>query len=576
MKKLCMVSLLLLASFFLYAQTIKVAILDFENTSGNTAYDGLGKALSNMLITDLKNNISPKKVQFYERGQLNKILDEQNLQKSKAFDKKTAVDFGKLSGSDYVFVGSLFVLEGTCNISSRLVDVKTSQIVLTKDVSGKIEDWISLKSKLSEKIALNLGNPFVISSSSKEKSITLNSIIEYSAAIEDIEEAKFDNAIQRINTLEIIDEIDEAYLIDLENKIKKANYDYEIAIIINSLKDESFNCAIYETLLEHMRPTNIYIGNYSNPDRTNFYLENWNAFYKNKVLFVKSHEELQEFYLKNLKIFMDFTDAIIRYKKKLPCYNNENLEFKELCIYSLLMYIESIMFMDDLKNETYYMEYLLERYKYYYLKLLNANTSARFLKLIDFKATKKRYEENIAKRNYFRFLKTNLTSSYDSLFNLQINDSIANFSIYKDSIIIFRNANNKILLCLQKQQNYLCQFKNIDTLKLKGLPTESHFNLVFNFINSPKILLNDEYKQKIIEFFGNDNSDKFWLRRVSFIEEDQNPRIEANWVTFSSANLLFGKTYFTDSNLFLQSLDPKRVTSNFISKEEYKELKVYN
>ena len=51
-----------------YSQSIKVAILDFENTSGKTEYDALGKAMSNMLITDLKNNIHPKKVDFFERA----------------------------------------------------------------------------------------------------------------------------------------------------------------------------------------------------------------------------------------------------------------------------------------------------------------------------------------------------------------------------------------------------------------------------------------------------------------------------------------------------------------------------
>ena len=43
------------------AQPTKVAILDFENTSGKTEYDALGKAISSMLITDLANNIHPKK-----------------------------------------------------------------------------------------------------------------------------------------------------------------------------------------------------------------------------------------------------------------------------------------------------------------------------------------------------------------------------------------------------------------------------------------------------------------------------------------------------------------------------------
>ena len=56
--------------------SVQVAILDFENTSGIVKYDGFGKAMSNMLITDLKNSIHPRKVTFLERSQLNKILEE--------------------------------------------------------------------------------------------------------------------------------------------------------------------------------------------------------------------------------------------------------------------------------------------------------------------------------------------------------------------------------------------------------------------------------------------------------------------------------------------------------------------
>ena len=132
-------------SYSSFAQPTKVAILDFENTSGKTEYDALSKAISSMLITDLANNIHPKKVEFFERSQLNKLLDEQKLQKSKDFDTKTAVDFGKLSGVNYVFVGSVFVMDKTCNFSSKLVDVQTSKIILSKDVSGNIEDFLKLK-----------------------------------------------------------------------------------------------------------------------------------------------------------------------------------------------------------------------------------------------------------------------------------------------------------------------------------------------------------------------------------------------------------------------------------------------
>jgi TolB-like protein len=139
----------LIGSNFVQAQATKVAILDFENTSGKTEYDALAKAISNMLITDLAKYIHPKKVEFFERSQLNKLLDEQKLQKSKNFDAKTAVDFGKLSGVNYVFVGSVFVLDGACNFSSKLVDVQTSKILLAKEVNGTIVNFFQLKSQLA-------------------------------------------------------------------------------------------------------------------------------------------------------------------------------------------------------------------------------------------------------------------------------------------------------------------------------------------------------------------------------------------------------------------------------------------
>jgi TolB-like protein len=162
-----------------FSQTTKVAILDFENVSGAAEYESWGKALSNMLITDLANNIHPKKVEFFERSQLNKLLDEQSLQKSKNFDSKTAVDFGKLSGVNFVFVGSVFVVGKTCSFSSKLVDVQTSKILLAKDVSGNVEDFLKLKTELAEAIANQLSYPIFLEPAYKELSTTPATINQY-------------------------------------------------------------------------------------------------------------------------------------------------------------------------------------------------------------------------------------------------------------------------------------------------------------------------------------------------------------------------------------------------------------
>ncbi len=188
--------LTLIGMSFLNAQSSKVAILDFENTSGKTEYDALGKAISNMLITDLAKNIHPKKVEFFERSQLSKLLDEQKLQKSKNFDAKTAVDFGKLSGVNYVFVGSVFVLDGTCNFSSKLVDVQTSKIILAKDVSGKIEAWLQLKTQLAESIANQLNNPITVEPTYKDQVTSLVTLNQYGKILTTMDGGDVDKAEQ--------------------------------------------------------------------------------------------------------------------------------------------------------------------------------------------------------------------------------------------------------------------------------------------------------------------------------------------------------------------------------------------
>jgi uncharacterized protein (TIGR02145 family) len=210
--------LLIFLSINGFAQTSKVAILDFENTSGKTEYDALGKAMSSMLITDLSNNIHPKKVEFFERSQLNKLLDEQKLQKSKNFDAKTAVDFGKLSGVNYVFVGSVFVMDGNCNITSKLVDVQTSKIILSKEANGKIETWLQLKSQLAEEIAQQLNNPVTLDPSYKDQTTTLATLNQYGKVLSTMDQGDADKAEQMRSLFEETNP-DFKYFTDLKDDI---------------------------------------------------------------------------------------------------------------------------------------------------------------------------------------------------------------------------------------------------------------------------------------------------------------------------------------------------------------------
>ena len=172
----------------------RVAVLDFENTSSDPQYASFGKAMSNMLITDMTNAIHPRKATFFERNQLNQILNEQGLQQSSQFDKNTAVQIGKLTGVDYIVIGSVFVLEGQCSVNSRMVDVATSAIIHAKESNGSISSWLTLKTELAKELSEAINCPItvadIISNGPTDEAV----LKQYAGIIDDIDAGELEEA----------------------------------------------------------------------------------------------------------------------------------------------------------------------------------------------------------------------------------------------------------------------------------------------------------------------------------------------------------------------------------------------
>ena len=60
-----------------------VAVLYFDNNTGDSALDVLQKGFADMMVTDLS---SVEQLQLVEREKLQAIIDEQKLQRQKYFD----------------------------------------------------------------------------------------------------------------------------------------------------------------------------------------------------------------------------------------------------------------------------------------------------------------------------------------------------------------------------------------------------------------------------------------------------------------------------------------------------------
>ena len=125
---LLMVTLLSGYAFAGGKQTI--AVLDFESIGSE---EHLGKAVSEIMRTEL---IDTNKYRVVERSQINKTISEQKFQKSGLIDDKSAVEIGKLLGADLIVIGSVVKIGTSYTINSRMIETKTGEAKLGKNVTG--------------------------------------------------------------------------------------------------------------------------------------------------------------------------------------------------------------------------------------------------------------------------------------------------------------------------------------------------------------------------------------------------------------------------------------------------------
>ena len=132
------------------SQTNKVAILDFENTSGKSEYDALGKLISSVIITELV-SLKEEKYTVYD------IIKEQN---ENSFNNLNyldlAINIGIEKNLDIVIIGKIIVDENKLTIEANCIDIHTKKNIFSISLKDKIENWLILEKDLANKIVEKL------------------------------------------------------------------------------------------------------------------------------------------------------------------------------------------------------------------------------------------------------------------------------------------------------------------------------------------------------------------------------------------------------------------------------------
>ena len=127
-----------------------IAILYFNNKTGDQELDPLRKGLTFMLITDLS---TVKSLNVIERVKLQALIEEVSLGESGLVMAETSPKTGKMLGAHWIVGGDIMSMGNVpIHVSSSLLDVPDSELVGQPTAEGMLANFFEIEKNLLFKI----------------------------------------------------------------------------------------------------------------------------------------------------------------------------------------------------------------------------------------------------------------------------------------------------------------------------------------------------------------------------------------------------------------------------------------
>ena len=135
------------------ADAATLAVLPLDRAAASEEYDGLGKALAGMLVSDLS---KVPGLELVERDRLQALMDEMKLAETGFLDEATAQKLGSGVGARFVLTGSYSVVQDTFVLDARVIEVETGAIKKAADATGAVSDFVTVEKDLVEELVEGL------------------------------------------------------------------------------------------------------------------------------------------------------------------------------------------------------------------------------------------------------------------------------------------------------------------------------------------------------------------------------------------------------------------------------------
>lgn len=163
-----------------------IAVIPFINGGafgeGSEDLELLEVGLQQLLLSELAQYDT---LRIVERSVLSEAIEEQNLGASGRVDAATAAQVGRIVGARYMITGSFIQLSGDFHLNARVVDVETTEYLVTERLRDDRENLYPLVVRMAEAIVEDIDLPLLPAparEARRERSIPAEAITLYSRA----------------------------------------------------------------------------------------------------------------------------------------------------------------------------------------------------------------------------------------------------------------------------------------------------------------------------------------------------------------------------------------------------------
>jgi len=152
-KSLFMVFLFLILIIPIYTQQFTVSVSDFKVESDNPSHKYLGKGLSRLVASELRNSA---RLKLLEREEMMRILEEQDFSLSDMVKTESQVKIGMLMSADRIVFGEIIDMGNVVLISLRMADVETGEIVWQDEITERLRTYNYIAAYFAKSILTEL------------------------------------------------------------------------------------------------------------------------------------------------------------------------------------------------------------------------------------------------------------------------------------------------------------------------------------------------------------------------------------------------------------------------------------